>query len=212
MRTPAQQPVMQYSNAYQVSATTPTAQPMYQMPFQFSPFQAQYAMPSYSMVYPAPAPQKSLSGSTISLASSASSQGTVPANVLSSPMPAPAASDTDLTQPYRACGVSARRLSADEGSSPNTYIKIQIAGGKHRCLLDSGCDFSLIPYKLVPNAILDPINMDVYAANGSTTKILGSMMSHFEIEGEPVTANLLVSEHVDEFMLGYDWLIQQHIV
>src|SRR6266516_2107012 len=212
IRAPAQQPTMQYSNAYQVSATTPTAQPMYQMPFQYMPFTAQYAMPSYSMMSPAPTPQASLSGSTMSLASSASSQGTIPANVLSSPMPAPANSETDLTQPYRACGVSARRLSADEGSSPNTYIEIQIAGGKHRCLLDSGCDFSLIPYKLVPNAILDPINMDVYAANGSTIKILGSMMSHFEIEGEPVTANLLVSEHIEEFMLGYDWLSQQHIV
>src|SRR6266516_1423972 len=212
IRAPAQQPAMHYSNAYQVSATTPTAQPMYQMPFQYMPFTAQYAMPSYSMMSPSPTPQPSPSGSTMSMASSASSQGTIPANVLSSPMPAPVNSETDLTQPYRACGVSARRLSADEGSSPNTYIEIQIAGGKHRCLLDSGCDFSLIPYKLVPNAILDPINMDVYAANGSTIKILGSMMSHFEIEGEPVTANLLVSEHVEEFMLGYDWLSQQHIV
>jgi len=97
-------------------------------------------------------------------------------------------------------------------AAPATYIEITIAGGKHLCLMDSGCDFSLIPRRLVPGAILTPVKMDVYAANGSLIRILGEICVKFEIEGMPVQANLLVSDQIDEFTLGYDWLVQHNII
>ena len=94
-------------------------------------------------------------------------------------------------------------------SMPETFIEIQIAGYNYRCLLDTGCDYSIIPRRLVPNATLSPAHMDIFAANGSQISILGCMTIKFHIAAMPLTANLLVSEDIHEFMLGYDWLEAQ---
>ena len=91
-------------------------------------------------------------------------------------------------------------------ANPETFIEIDIAGGKHCCLLDTGCDHFMIPRKLVREAILMPVDVEVKAANGTPIEILGSMRVAFEIQGHPFLANLLVSEDISEFMLGVDWL------
>ena len=62
-------------------------------------------------------------------------------------------------------------------------MEIDIAGYKHKCLLDTGCDYSLIPCCLVPTATLDPVQLDIYAANGAPINILGSMTVKFYIQG-----------------------------
>ena len=77
------------------------------------------------------------------------------------------------------------------------------------CLLDTGCDYSLIPRRLVPTARLPPVNLDIYAANESPIHILGQMTVRFQICGIPILADLLVSDDVYEFLLGYDWLVAQ---
>ncbi len=92
-------------------------------------------------------------------------------------------------------------------ANPETFIEIDIADGKHCCLLDTGCDHSMIPQKLVREATLIPVDdVEVKAANGTSIEILGSMRVAFEIQGHPFSANLLVSEDISEFMLGFDWL------
>ena len=82
----------------------------------------------------------------------------------------------------------------------------------HKCLLDRGCDYLLIPYRLVPKAHLEPVALDVTAANGSPIKILGLTVIHFTIEGEEVSATVMVSDQIEEPMLGYDWLCNQDII
>ena len=72
-----------------------------------------------------------------------------------------------------------------------------------------GMRFSLIPRRLVPTARLLPVNLDIYAANGSPVHILGQMTVKFHIWGIPIIADLLVSGDIHEFMLGYDWLVAQ---
>jgi len=47
------------------------------------------------------------------------------------------------------------------------------------------------------------------AANGSAINILGHMTINFSIRGEPLHADLLIADDVDEFMLGFDWLTAQ---
>ena len=96
-----------------------------------------------------------------------------------------------------------------EKSTPETFIEIQIDGHDYKCLLATGCDYSIIPCRLVPDAKLPPVHMDIFAANGSPTDLLGCMAVQFSIGGITLTANLLVSEDIHEFMLGYDWLAQQ---
>jgi len=76
---------------------------------------------------------------------------------------------------------------------PKTYIKVEICNQIHKCLLDTGCDHSIIPRKLVPTVTLEPAPVDVKAANGSVINILGYMTKKFAIKGVPLKANLLVA-------------------
>ena len=52
-------------------------------------------------------------------------------------------------------GVSWRKCA------PEMFIEIDIAGYKHTCLLDTGCDYSLIPQCLVPIATLTLVALDI---------------------------------------------------
>jgi hypothetical protein len=46
----------------------------------------------------------------------------------------------------------------------------------------------------------------IYAANGTEIPLLGSMQLCFTVQGIPLKADLLVTEEVEELMLGIDWL------
>ena len=94
---------------------------------------------------------------------------------------------------------------------PETFIEIDIAGYKHKCLLDTGCDYSLIPRRLVPTAKLDPVDLDIFPANGAPIEILGHMTVGFGTNGMQVLADLLVSDEIYEFMLEYNWLAVQGV-
>ena len=94
---------------------------------------------------------------------------------------------------------------------PETFIEIVIAGYKHKCLLDTECDYSLIPRRLVPTAKLDPVDLDIYAANGASISILGHMKVEFFINDMQVYADLLLSDDIYEFMLGYNWLAAEGV-
>ena len=94
---------------------------------------------------------------------------------------------------------------------PETFIEIDIVGCKHKCLLDTGCDYFLIPRRLVPTAKLDPVDLDIYATNGAPIDILGHMTVAFKIQDMKVWADLLVSDDIYEFMLGYDWLTAEGV-
>ena len=89
---------------------------------------------------------------------------------------------------------------------PVTYMEIYIEGQKFECLLDTGCDFSIIPRRYIPTAELQPANVTITAANGSRIEILGCCEVDFRVQGMPVKAQLLVSNDVHDFLLGYDWL------
>jgi len=65
---------------------------------------------------------------------------------------------------------------------PETYIEVDICNQTHKCLLDTGCDHSIIPRKLVPTATLEPAAVDVKAASGSVINILGHMTIKFAIQ------------------------------
>jgi len=92
---------------------------------------------------------------------------------------------------------------------PEIYIEVEICDQIHKCLLDTGCDHSIIPRKLVPTATLEPASVSVKAANGSVINILGHMTIKFSIKGVHLKADLLVADDVDEYMLGLDWLTAQ---
>jgi hypothetical protein len=86
------------------------------------------------------------------------------------------------------------------------YQDIDVCGKRHHCLLDTGCEKSLIPSILVPGARLRPSDVTVRAANGAKKTILGSNWLGFTIRGIPAKALFLVKDEVEEVMLGIDWL------
>ena len=52
----------------------------------------------------------------------------------------------------------------------------------------------------------------MYAANGTSIPVLGSVRISFTVCGIPVSTTFLVSEAVDEPMLGLDWLTENHCI
>ena len=88
-------------------------------------------------------------------------------------------------------------------------MDIKIAGHAYSVLLDTGCDHSIIPRRMVPHATLTPVNVDVHAANGTKINVLGAMKVRITVSNIDMTAALLVSDEVYDFMLGYDWLVSQ---
>jgi len=70
---------------------------------------------------------------------------------------APAAS----TPQANATGVSAPYFGSE------TYLDINVNGIKVQCLIDSGCDHSVIPRSRVKEAVLEPVTVDLFAANGT---------------------------------------------
>jgi len=88
-------------------------------------------------------------------------------------------------------------------------MEVEICNQTHKCLLDTGCDHSIISWKLVPTATLEPAPVNVTAANGSEINVLGHMTINFSIKEKALQADLLVADDFDEFMLGFDWLTAQ---
>ena len=73
-------------------------------------------------------------------------------------------------------------------------------------LTDTGCETLLIPWKLVSNQKLLPASQRVFAADGGELGILGKRYVHFMIGELPMRAIFLVSDNIEEMMLGIDWL------
>ena len=64
-----------------------------------------------------------------------------------------------------------------------TYIEINIASHNVCCLLDTGCDYSLIPRCLIPREKLYSTEVDVFAANGTRIEILHCTQLRFYVRG-----------------------------
>ena len=82
------------------------------------------------------------------------------------------------------------------GEPSETYIDINVCGTRYHCLLDTGCERSLAPRKLVPTATLRPTGLQVYAPNGKPIPMLGSMRLGFTVPNMPMHADLLISDDV----------------
>ena len=73
-------------------------------------------------------------------------------------------------------------------------------------MLDTGCALYMLPRRFVPTAPLEPTDIRVYAANGTRIPVMGALTIGFEVASIPVNCKFLVSDAVDEPMLGIDWL------
>jgi predicted aspartyl protease len=89
------------------------------------------------------------------------------------------------------------------------YIRMNIGDKAVPCLLDSGCEVTLIP-KAVAEATKDievqPTNHRIWAANGTEVEVTGETKVALKLDGRRIETFALVSPDVEEVMLGADWL------
>ena len=89
------------------------------------------------------------------------------------------------------------------------YVTTEINGRPVKCLLDSGCERSVISADLVPNASLNFSQYTLFAANKANLDVLGDTVLPFVIDGHTFEADVSVCSKVEDFLLGSDWLEKQ---
>ena len=106
-----------------------------------------------------------------------------------------------IQQSGRIGGIGGSTLEGRE-----VYISMMLDGKPRTCLLDTGCELSIVPRSLVEGRQLFHSDRRMKAANGTEILIDGETTLDFELGPLQLPADVLVSEHVSEIMLGYDWL------
>ena len=89
------------------------------------------------------------------------------------------------------------------------YLKVKVRNKTHYCLLDTGCQVTIIPAKFVSKHQICNTATKLLAANGTDIPVAGWATVKGSIGSTQITITGLVSEHMTEIMLGFDWLEKQ---
>ena len=86
------------------------------------------------------------------------------------------------------------------------FIEVKI--GKRRCpaLLDTGLKVTLFPKHLADLSQLNRSSRTLRAANGTLINIVGEWKTVVTIGPVSVTMNFIVSDQIDELLVGIDWM------
>jgi predicted aspartyl protease len=76
-------------------------------------------------------------------------------------------------------------------------------------ILDTRCEMSIIISILMDSTPLEETNLKLYAANGTDIPLLETVKIPIVIEGYSTMAKVVVSDVIDELILGVDWLTTQ---
>jgi len=95
--------------------------------------------------------------------------------------------------------------------SSESYIHIKMECGRKKremtCLLDSGCDENILPKRLAKKFKMNAADeQTVYAANGTSIAILGSIHATIFVGGQKLREKFLLCDEVDECILGFHFL------
>jgi len=93
-----------------------------------------------------------------------------------------------------------------KGEMTAVYLKIKVNGRAVHCLLDSGCERSVINSRLISDMEIEPSQQRLFAANGTEVPVLGTVKMDLIVHGTRTVLNALVSEAVEDVILGIDWL------
>ena len=89
------------------------------------------------------------------------------------------------------------------------YLTFLYNGVEYRALLDSGCDVSVLGRRILPGLAYQEDRRQLLAANSSPIPILGSADVSFQVAGVTLKHTFLVSDAIEEVILGSDWLEDQ---
>ena len=108
-------------------------------------------------------------------------------------------------------GNVANRGSRKMQDKANVYVKMTLLGKEFPCLVDSGCEVTMIPKSLINrfrSIQIHPTTSKVWAANNTRMHIDGETRVPFFLNNMCLWTTALVSEDIEEVMLGADWLQQ----
>ena len=100
------------------------------------------------------------------------------------------------------------------GSSSDQPVYLTLTYGRYRlsCLLDTGCQRSIMPSKWVQGVGLGPVEEDLFAANGTKIATQGTAEVPLRLGGMYLPVKALVTDHVRKPMLGVDWMLANECV
>jgi len=93
-----------------------------------------------------------------------------------------------------------------------TYLKLKIGCNYHDCLLDTGSEATILPATMVILSEIQNTMHTLTAANGTPIPLLGEVTLPIWIGQHKTYLTGLVSEHVEEIMLGVDWMFTNKII
>jgi hypothetical protein len=92
------------------------------------------------------------------------------------------------------------------------YLRARIAGRLYDCLFDTGSEMSILPAKVVELQNVQQTANVLKAANGTPIPVLGEAQIVLNVGTFKSTLRGLVFEHVEEVLLGIDWLVANKVV
>ena len=95
---------------------------------------------------------------------------------------------------------------------PAVYVTFRYNGSDYRALLDSGCDVSVLGRRILPGLAYQEDPRRLLAANSTPIPILGTAQVAFQMAGVALEHSFLVSDAIEEVILGSDWLEDQKCV
>jgi len=107
----------------------------------------------------------------------------------------------------------ANRGSKNGQDDSNVYIMMKVLGKEVFCIVDSGCDVTIVPKELTDrcNSLrVRASTRQIWAANNTPIHIFGETDLPLELDGRCLWTPVLISEDVDEVMLGFDWLVNHN--
>lgn len=106
----------------------------------------------------------------------------------------------------RTSNISGVSVSGTCCDAVDTYVNVEICGQVLPFLCDSGAEFNIVLCKVVPDAKLENVTVDLFTASGQRIEVLGKVWFEFKIDGKIFIAEFLVRDYVRDAILGYQFL------
>ena len=103
----------------------------------------------------------------------------------------------------------ARKPKQVSNVGQSLYIELRINNRRCKALLDTGSEVTLIPASMVNVSQVQPSGRTLRAANGTIINLLGEWKTVVKLGSLLSPVTFLVSDQVDEVLLGIDWMRAQ---
>ena len=95
------------------------------------------------------------------------------------------------------------------------YLGVRLFGKMIPCLLDTGCDVTLVPQDIIEkhkSIRMTPVNRYLQAANDTDIEITGEVTLPLMLNDRCIMTHALVSPDVGEVMLGANWMYDHRCI